>query len=181
MTSSRNRTLEIKSYSKPLTLRRAFLMEKHVVLHPSLCPGVLTLLTSGPQAGLHYIGALLESGSSAAFGNETSLEGSQWGLGLDQVSHFSRLMPQSPSEFVLSPSYLSPLSSLNCSQPIKETWQAKNPPGGISMAKNLRPKWVRSWLMLSGGASKAGSLIRGEGTVIAGGPAGLAPSALQAL
>lgn len=39
MTSSRNRTVEIKSYSKLLTLRKVFLMEKQVALHLSPCGG----------------------------------------------------------------------------------------------------------------------------------------------
>lgn len=78
-------------------------MEKQVALHPRPCLGILPLLTAGPQAGLDYTGALLERSPSAAFDNETSLEGGQHGLGLDWVSHPSGLMPQNPSEFVLGP------------------------------------------------------------------------------
>lgn len=48
---SRNRAVEIKSFSKLLTLRKVFLMEEHSALHLRLCPGILVPLTLGSKQG----------------------------------------------------------------------------------------------------------------------------------
>ena len=51
MTRSRNRTVEIKSFLKLLTLTKVFLMEKLSALHLRLCPGILVPLTLGSKQG----------------------------------------------------------------------------------------------------------------------------------
>lgn len=60
---SRNRAVEIKLFSKLLTLRRVFLMEKHSALHLRLCPGILEPLTLGSKQGC----VIEEPCSKAAF------------------------------------------------------------------------------------------------------------------